>query len=426
MPKKYTNQLLSGEGGEALISLRASQMGHVYHRRPGPDAGIDGQLELRDPQTQEATNKLLLVQSKARAAFPGEDDRRFYYAASQADIEYWLQADLPVILVCSHPEEEEAWWRNVTEWGRDPERRESRQIHFDKRRHRFDESAAEELLRLGVPDAPQIVVRRTQERLVSNLLEVASFPPTIYIAPTSITSLQQAWHRLRANNRRGSGWVLHDRSVLSFHDLSQPPFNVLTLGPPEAFSTEEWANTSNEDDRGVFVQLLNQTLRDMHHEDLKFEGSFAYFKSDGGERREPSKTRKGRTVVKGVERMRGDGHYAYRHMAASLRFLRLEGAWYLSIRPDYHYTHDGFGKSRYDSELTEGLKRRERNPAVRQQVQFWASFLSPAPTLLDPQGSVGPRITFGELLEVVVDRAFEERTGDGPDSDPIDGQESLW
>lgn len=426
MPKKYTNQLLSGEGGEALISLRASQMGHVYHRRPGPDAGIDGQLELRDPLTQEATNKLLLVQSKSRAAFPGEDDHGFYYAASQADIEYWMRADLPVILVCSHPETEEAWWRNVTEWAGDPERRASRRIHFDKQRDRFDESAAAELTRLGVADAPRIIVQRTQERLVSNLLEVASLPPTIYIAPTSITSPPQAWHRLRAHNRHGSGWVLHDRSVLSFRDLSRPPFDVLTLGPPEAFGTGEWAMTSDQDRKRMFVRLLSQTLRDMHHQDLKFKGTFTYFKSDGGERREPSKTRKGRAVVKAIERKRGEGHYAYRHMAASLRFLRLGDTWYLSIRPDYHYTHDGFGKSRYDSELTEGLKRRERNPAVRQQVEFWASFLSPQPTLLDPQGPVGPRIRFGQLLEILVDRAFDERTGADHERSPNDGQERLW
>ena len=62
MLDQYTNQLLVGEDGEALISLRAGEMRHVCHRRPGPDADIDGQLELRAPEIQGATSELLPVQ----------------------------------------------------------------------------------------------------------------------------------------------------------------------------------------------------------------------------------------------------------------------------------------------------------------------------------------------------------------------------
>src|SRR2546429_3194581 len=53
-------------------------------------AGIDGEIELRNPVTGEVANRLILVQSKAsNGRFPRENDWSFHFLCRQADIGYW-------------------------------------------------------------------------------------------------------------------------------------------------------------------------------------------------------------------------------------------------------------------------------------------------------------------------------------------------
>ena len=77
MLNQYTNQMLGGEDGEALVSLRAGEMRHVCHRRAGPDADIDGQLALRAPEIQEAMNQTTcLCRADARPVGAGVSHHR--------------------------------------------------------------------------------------------------------------------------------------------------------------------------------------------------------------------------------------------------------------------------------------------------------------------------------------------------------------
>jgi hypothetical protein len=79
-----------GDSGIALIHRRTNDMGFVWHERK-IDAGIDGEIELRDQATGEVANRFLLVQSKARDnRFSGEDDESFHYICDSRDIDYWL------------------------------------------------------------------------------------------------------------------------------------------------------------------------------------------------------------------------------------------------------------------------------------------------------------------------------------------------
>lgn len=60
-----------------------------------------------------------------------------------------MNADAPIVLVCSHPASGQAWWAHVQGWLVDPARRVSRQIHFDKATQRFEPSAAQQLATLA-------------------------------------------------------------------------------------------------------------------------------------------------------------------------------------------------------------------------------------------------------------------------------------
>ncbi|MBN9619671.1 MAG: DUF4365 domain-containing protein, partial [Actinobacteria bacterium] len=142
-----------GDGGIALIHLRTQQMGFVWHNRT-IDAGIDGSIEVRNPATGAVANRHLFVQSKAsNTRFPGETADSFHYICDQRDIDYWLAAEVPVLLICSHPDAEQAWWADVSRVFMDPVRRASGRVDFTKSTDRFDRDAAARLLTLADPHA---------------------------------------------------------------------------------------------------------------------------------------------------------------------------------------------------------------------------------------------------------------------------------
>jgi hypothetical protein len=65
--KKIDVSAQTGDGGIALIHQQVNKMGFVWHERK-TDAGIDGEIELRNPVTGEVANRFILIQSKASAA----------------------------------------------------------------------------------------------------------------------------------------------------------------------------------------------------------------------------------------------------------------------------------------------------------------------------------------------------------------------
>jgi hypothetical protein len=77
--KKRSHQDIIGGQGTALINELVLSMGYVW-RETGWDAGIDGQIEIRDAVTGEMTNRIIQVQSKAtESAFNAETSDGFEY-----------------------------------------------------------------------------------------------------------------------------------------------------------------------------------------------------------------------------------------------------------------------------------------------------------------------------------------------------------
>jgi hypothetical protein len=89
MAKKMTNRSILGDKGIALIHRRVLDMGFVWHPR-SMDAGIDGEIELRDVANEAVLNRVILVQSKAQKQFDGESDQGFQFYCKAKDRDYWL------------------------------------------------------------------------------------------------------------------------------------------------------------------------------------------------------------------------------------------------------------------------------------------------------------------------------------------------
>jgi hypothetical protein len=399
-----------GDHGIALIHKRVAEMGLVWHERR-VDAGIDGVIELRDPGTGEVANRSVLVQSKAtEGRFPGENDECLHFLCNERDLDYWMRADRPVLLICSHPSTGEAWWAHVQAWFRDPARRASRRIDIDKATQAFDASAAARLFAIADPTgiAHTPVADARAETLVSNLLPVEP-PVTLYSCSVQVDGAAEVWALLRPSGQPRGDWLLHGGRLLSFADPLTMGLAEVVTGQVHLDHPTGYASGDAERQRRV-VQLLNKTLRDDLRRDLEWhhEQQYLYFRGPRALRtvRVPGPHGRGREVFS-VHRNQAKGHVKYcKHMALRWRFHLIGEEWVLDLSPDYHYTRDGVNDSRWASEARSGLKRLEKHVAVRGQVEFWAHYLRPEDdALLETHER---RLTFGPPLRFTVDAGIDD------------------
>ena len=419
MPKRYSEEAQTGEAAIALIDRAVTAMGFVWHPRR-IDHGIDGEIELVDPATRRPLNRGVLVQSKARRSFAGEDDDGFHYLCEEAELEYWQEAKSPVIVVGSHPERDEAWWAAVTPGLT----MQSRRLHFDKR-DRFDLSAASRLLDLAVPPDEPLYVRSAtrRESLTSNLLAVDHLPPTIWAGPAIVGDNREANQLLRDQKVFAKDWTVHDRTLFCFREPDEG-LRRLIDGVAEAIDASEWADAKSPDTVRLFVRLLNQTLADTHHRELRRHPKrhYLYFRAttDLAPRViSTGRSTRGRTVFQQYTNPRNaDAAAYYRHHAVDAQFVRLDGAWYLELNPTYHFTLDGHRDLPWGADLVAGMKRRERNSAVSALVRMWATHLSRGNDLFVARDDAP--IRFGNLVAFDVEDGLDESAWNGTEPPPTD------
>lgn len=422
MAKQYTKQSQSGAGGIALIGQRVTAMGFIWHPRV-TDHGVDGEIELVERYKRRPLNRTISVQSKARERFAGEDSRAFHFVCDPDDVAYWLEANVPVILVCSHPKTGEAWWAPVTAILKDSERRKTRRIDFDKQRDRFDESAAPALLDLAAPPSAGLYVPtpKKAEQLISNLLRVERLPNTVWAAPSTVPGHTEAWEVLRRHGVFAGDWMILDRMVFSFRRPDEEPLSHIVDGEAEAIDSAEWADTKASDTYRNFVRLLNQTLSEIHHQELRRHPKrrYLYFRPTQDlfpRTLSTGKSKSGRVVFRAYpDASAPTSARHFRHHALDHQFVRLDGHWFLELNPTYHFTTDGYRDLPWGAELVKGMKRREKNSAVRSLVDVWARHLRGNDDLFSNQDDAP--IHFGALETFDVDLGIDDRAWQRPQSD---------
>lgn len=406
--KKLTDNQLLGSQGTSLIDLVVSRMGFVWRPTAQHDAGIDGEIEVRDPATGRMTGLLIKVQSKAVSAFANETDEGFDYWPEERDMRYWLGHNLPVILVVSQPATGNIYWLPVEA---PTSSTNSKRFHYVKARDRLDDGARGRLIQLvqsvGQGAVAPALARR--EQLTSNLLPVVRLPERLYLAETQFRTAKEIGDLLKERNQRDetettSGaatsrpevrveFVLKNKRILTVRDLTDPRYDFLCdRGTVEDFPTSEWALATDAEKQRDFVHLLNQCLREMLRgmpEHLWFDRDAKCFFFPPSRDRKPydyayrgAKKETVREVFK--ERInKSKGHVmGYRHSAMMAQFYRYDGSWYLEVTPTYFFTKDGAQKSKWHEEWLKGIKELEKNQAVRGQLLMWADLLVEVPDLL--------------------------------------------
>lgn len=414
-------------------------MGSSWSPTGALDVGIDGYIELFDSATHHALGKTLAVQSRVLATFANETDEGFDYYCDERDLAYWLQGNMPVLLVVSRPERSEAFWVSIKDYFSTPERQAARIAHFAKAQQRFDAECLPKLLRIGRTAESGLYLGPVpkKERLISNLLPLTQFPEQIWIGATECRRPQELFPTLNQCGRHiGGDWVLHDRSVLSFQDLREEPWaSICDQGTCEPFNTAEWAFSKDADRRRMFVELLNRTLKDHVYPHMRYWPHHECFAFAGTLENAPIRIRyravtrdSTMTVVAkyGKKRSRDGRLFTWlRHLGFRRQFRLLDERWYLEITPTYLFTWDGLHPDRFHEDRLRTIKRIEGNRAVLSSIVLLADFLARSDDLLPEQGRQS--LLFGELAEVTVPFGVDDRAwsaggtqADESDSDPID------
>jgi len=405
--KTITENQLLGEKGIAFIHKLVLEMGYVWRPTTTLDAGIDGEIEIRNPVTGQVANQIIKVQSKAVTQFQSETETGFDFWPADKDIKYWLGGNVPVILVVSRPSANEAYWVSVKDY------KESagpiKKIHFDKAKDRFDHSAAQALANLakGSKYGAYAVPRPKEESLISNLLPVIRLPELLYIASTTYRERKPVFEALgKQSSKHGAEWILKDKRIIAFQDLRQPPYDAICdRGTVEEFHVPEWSDSAELERQRDFVQLLNCALREkVRLFSMAFEHRHPfhcyYFRGNRDLRPRSlgyfgGKNETDREVFKPYFKKGGMVRYC-RHSAFKGQFYRFEGSWYLEVTPTYYFTRDGLELYRYYEEPLKGIKRLERNNAVRGQLIMWAELLTMPGDMYRPEY---PYLGFGSALD---------------------------
>lgn len=422
--KKIDKSAHTGDAGIALIHTRVSAMGHVW-RELGMDAGIDGSIELRDPKTTEVSNRHILVQSKASDRdFPGETATKFHYLCADRDVEYWMQADQPVILICSHPKTQEAWWVHVQDHFSDPARRAACRVDFEKVTMAFDDDITDRLFAVADPHgrAHTPVAESRPEILVSNLLAV-DIPEAFWSFPTRLTRPRDVY---LLQHESGLGvrddFILNGGRLLTWAPVEGTALARAVQGVPTVEPTGELMAGGEAAERRL-VWMLNAALRHDLHEDCAWhrKRDMVYFRatSDLASRHINTSGTNWRTVFKGYPKKSDASQISfYRHAGLKWQFMCFDGEWVCALTPDYYFSYDGVKESRFTASLLGKIKRLERNPAVRSETRMWATYLRAEPNLLDVRERL---LDFGDLLsfpvELGIDDASWRKGPEQPDED---------
>jgi Domain of unknown function (DUF4365) len=187
--KFISRQQSIGERGRHLFSERVLAAGLSFHPTGPLDAGIDGFIELRDPQTGEVRAQYVMAQLKTKddGTFNQESASSFLWSVDHRDLEYWLGSNAPVILVVVRLSDRLMVWKSIQDYFSTPDKRTSRKILFDKTQDALTTSSAPALAALiasfGRPGV-MVPAMRAKEEIDTNLLRTM-FPSEVNIGPTT-------------------------------------------------------------------------------------------------------------------------------------------------------------------------------------------------------------------------------------------------
>jgi uncharacterized protein DUF4365 len=423
-PKTISAPGITGQRGINAIEQIVLASGSRWTASGPNEIGIDGYIEMFDPATHRPLGLTLAVQSKVVSTIATNNAPTFNYSCDPNDISYWLQGNVPVVLVVSSGDPAHTYSVPIREHFKNWKPGDSNQITFIKAEHKLDQHS---FPRLAAIAAPKVGLYsppcHKPETLFTNLLPLELYPPSISIAHSTCRSVHDIWTSLRARGGEDvdGGWMLWEKKILSFHDLGKFPWSsVCDLGTLEEFSTEEWSNTEDPQKQRIFVQLLNLTLKAQLYPDVRYWPREDCYAVHGQPHKQSYRSVKRASKVsvithKTTTSKDGRTFERYRHLAFRGQFRRLDSTWFLEITPTYRFTSDGVTLDHFHEENLKGIKALEGNRAVLSSVMLWADYLQPKTNLFTRDPSP---LQFGKLLTFHCDIGINDADWKAVDPNP--------
>ena len=266
----------------------------------------------------------------------------------------------------------------------------------------------------------------------ANLIPLRLFPDSLYVAPALSKTIKQSWFLInkgvpaKSTDRVSGAWTLHENNLYSLVDPELSRLKrIIEIGGLERFNTDEWALSSDEGKRRLFLHLLNAALRDdLWSHGVRYHKEQDVYAFMGWPEEPPRRFKYGNlklrstaTVVSHYEHKPKNGKvYKYlRHGAFQGRFRFLGEQWYLEITPTYRFTRNGKDLDRFHEDRLSGIKRLERNRSVLSQLLLWQAVLR-APWIRADQ----PRLLeFAPLVSFRFASGVDESSLTALDSPPI-------
>ena len=258
----------------------------------------------------------------------------------------------------------------------------------------------------------------------------------MFIASTEYRDRQELITALKGKaNEFGVEWTLKNKQILAFRDLREFPYReICDIGTAEEFAVLEWADSDDSERQRDFVALLNTALRaKLRALGVVFEHRapmFCYYVRGNSDLRpvpfgySGGKRRTNRDVFKPYYSK--DRQLSYcRHSAFKGQFYRLSDRWYLEVTPTYYFTKDGIEHLPNYEALLKGIKRLEKNNAVRGQLVMWAGLLTQTGDMYLPDY---PYLAFGNPLSFELDVGLDDAVWlerDEKEASLSDGQATL-
>jgi len=349
--KHLSKNSVLGQRGINLIERNVLDMGCRWTASGPNEVGIDGYIELFDPSSRAPLGKTVAVQSKAFPRLPNESETHFDYWCDRRDLDYWLHSNLPMALIVSRPDTEEAYWIPIKDYFADSGSRNSPKIRFDKNCNRLSAESLSQLIDLGRAPEEGLFLAPVprKENLYCNLLPLLQTPSLIYAAQTELRQAFDVRTKLRAQGKPpGSSWTLKNKMLLSFHNLEEHPWQeVCDPGTVESFATAEWAESNDPSRQREFVELLNRALRSdlgpgvryWPHEDCYAISGYDTKKLSYHSAKRNSKI----TVISSTRQTSAAGTIFtfLRHLAFRGQFRPFGRKWYLEVTPTYRLRGNG-------------------------------------------------------------------------------------
>lgn len=413
------------------------EMQCIYRETSQDDFGIDGTIEMTVPASdgQRLTKGgIVNFQSKAGKKYVVADSADgFSTPVRMQDIEYWMTSNVPVIFIVYHPTDKCLYYVDIKDYVKRNRHiyTAPHKVEFDKARDVFDKNAYRELCQLAETTPPPIDFSQS-ERLFSNLFPVNWHTRVFTSAATRYISREEIFYDFNMKTEseekfRLPPFFLFEDRIYTLTDLRSPD-NLLrdfcdaaTIADHDVLSwlavddademdtnfggrdeyedlnfvreqenTEIYARRDRQRKshalRSNVINLFNQLLgRHLAERGLEYSFDFkrSFFPRENQKdlefKRRWKSIRTGASDARAVCRFYDQyGSLRFwRHEALSAGFRVFGNRIYLEIEPKLFYTEDGITPCADDlvGPYSTGYKARRFNPAVLNDVLFWADVL---------------------------------------------------